>query len=99
MIISGRENIYPSEIEAVIGAHPKVKDVAVICVQHDKWGETVEAVIVLQDGQHATDAEIVDWCRDRIAGYKRSSAVMFIADAEMPRTAPGKSCTARCVAG
>ena len=69
MIISGRENIYPSEIEAVIGAHPKVKDVAVIGVQHDKWGETVEAVIVLQDGQHATDAEIVDWCRDRIAGY------------------------------
>ena len=50
MIISGGENIYPSEVEGVLGAHPKVKDVAVIGVPHEKWGEAVQAVVVLHDG-------------------------------------------------
>lgn len=90
MIISGGENIYPSEVEAVIGAHPKVKDIAVIGVPHDKWGEAVHAVVVLHDGQQASEAEIVDWCRGRIAGYKRPQSVHFLADGEMPRTATGK---------
>ena len=90
MIISGGENIYPSEVEAVLGAHPKVKDVAVIGVPHDKWGEAVQAVIVLHAGQHATEAEMLDWCRDRMAGYKRPRSILFIVDADMPRTATGK---------
>ena len=50
MIISGGENIYPSEVEALVGAHPLVKDVAVIGLPDDKWGESVHAVIVLHDG-------------------------------------------------
>ena len=90
MIISGGENIYPSEIEAVIGACPKVKDIAVVGVPHPKWGEAVQAVIVLHDGEQATAVEIQDWCRERMAGYKRPQGVVFIADAEMPRTATGK---------
>ena len=50
MIISGGENIYPSEVEALLGAHPAVQDVAVIGVPHDKWGEAVHAVVVLHAG-------------------------------------------------
>ena len=90
MIISGGENIYPSEIESILGAHPKIKDVAVIGVPHDKWGEAVQAVVVLHAGQQANAADLLDWCRSRIAGYKRPQAVVFLADAEMPRTATGK---------
>ena len=90
MIISGGENIYPSEVESIFGGHPKIKDVAVIGVPHDKWGEAVQAVIVLHAGQHATPAEMLDWCRSRMAGYKRPQAIAFIADPEMPRTATGK---------
>ena len=90
MIISGGENVYPSEVEGVLGAHPKVKDVAVVGVPHDKWGEAVLAVVVLHDGTQADEAEILDWCRGRMAGYKRPQAVRFFADAQMPRTATGK---------
>jgi acyl-CoA synthetase (AMP-forming)/AMP-acid ligase II len=90
MIISGGENIYPSEVEAVLGAHPMVKDVAVIGIPHDKWGETVQAVIVLHDGQQLTEGELLEWTKERMAGYKRPRSVLFIADADMPRTATGK---------
>ncbi len=90
MIISGGENIYPSEVESVLGAHPKVKDVAVVGVPHDKWGEAVQAVIVLHAQAQASEAEIIDWCRDRMAGYKRPQSILFVDDADMPRTATGK---------
>jgi acyl-CoA synthetase (AMP-forming)/AMP-acid ligase II len=90
MIISGGENVYPSEVEGVIGAHPKVKDVAVVGVPHEKCGEAVLAVVVLHDGASVDEAQILDWCRGRIAGYKRPQSVRFLADAQMPRTATGK---------
>jgi fatty-acyl-CoA synthase len=90
MIISGGENVYPSEVEQVVGAHPKVKDVAVVGVPHEKWGEAVHAVVVLHQDQAATESEIRDWCKDRIAGYKRPKSISFIAEDEMPRTATGK---------
>ena len=90
MIISGGENIYPSEVESILGAHPKIKDVAIVGVPHEKWGESVLAVIVLHAEQQASAAEILDWCRSRMAGFKRPQAVVFMADAEMPRTATGK---------
>jgi acyl-CoA synthetase (AMP-forming)/AMP-acid ligase II len=90
MIISGGENIYPSEVEAVIAAHPDVQDVAVIGVPHDKWGETVKAVVVRHAGRATTEADLQDWCRARLAGYKRPTAIVFIADADMPRTSTGK---------
>ncbi len=90
LIISGGENIDPSEVEGVLGTHPKVKDVAVIGVPDDKWGEAVRAVVVLHDGQQALEAEMLAYCRDRLAGYKRPRSVMFIADTDMPRTATGK---------
>ncbi|MFO1337100.1 MAG: AMP-binding protein [Burkholderiaceae bacterium] len=90
MIISGGENIYPSEVEGVLGAHPAVQDVAVVGVPDAKWGEAVCAVVVLRGGQQASEAELMDWCRERMAGYKRPRTVRFLADGEMPRTATGK---------
>ena len=90
MIITGGENVYPSEVEGVIGAHPAVKDVAVIGMPHDKWGETVQAVVVLHDGQQADAPELREWCRARLAGFKCPTAFEFIADHDMPRTATGK---------
>ncbi|MBX3609885.1 MAG: AMP-binding protein [Hydrogenophaga sp.] len=90
MIISGGENVYPSEVEGVLGANPKVRDVAVVGVPHDKWGEAVHAVVVLHQGQNATVQEMRDWCRARLAGFKCPTSVSFVADADMPRTATGK---------
>ncbi|HYF20224.1 MAG TPA: AMP-binding protein [Ramlibacter sp.] len=90
MIISGGENVYPSEVEAVIGGHPAVKDVAVVGMPHDKWGEAVQAVVVLHAQQACTEAELMAWCRERMAGYKRPRSILFVADADMPRTATGK---------
>ena len=90
MIISGGENVYPSEVENLLGRYPGVRDVAVIGVPHATWGEAVHAVIVMQDGASARESDIIDWCRDRIAGYKRPRSVAFIAESEMPRTATGK---------
>ena len=90
MIISGGENVYPSEVEGLLGTHPKIKDVAVIGIPDEKWGEAVQAVVVLHDGQTATEVEILDWAKDRIAGYKRPRAISFIKEEEMPRTATGK---------
>ena len=90
MIISGGENIYPSEVESLVAAHPKVKDVAVIGIADETWGERVHAVIIPRDGVTATPDEILDWCKDRIAGYKRPRSVSFIRDEDMPRTTTGK---------
>ena len=90
MIISGGENVYPSEVEALLATHEKVRDVAVIGLPDAKWGERVHAVIVARDGSSLNEAEIVEWCRTRIAGYKRPRSIAFIRDADMPRTATGK---------
>ncbi len=57
---------------------------------HEKWGEAVHAVIVTHAGATVTEAQVLEWCRDKIAGYKRPRSVLFIDDAEMPRTATGK---------
>jgi acyl-CoA synthetase (AMP-forming)/AMP-acid ligase II len=90
MIISGGENVYPSEVESLVGGHPKVKDVAIIGIADEKWGERVHAVIIARDGEALTAEEIMEWCKDRIAGYKRPRSISFIADEDMPRTATGK---------
>ena len=55
-----------------------------------KWGERVHGVVVLRDGAAATEAELLDWCRDRIAGFKRPRSISFVREDEMPRTATGK---------
>jgi acyl-CoA synthetase (AMP-forming)/AMP-acid ligase II len=90
MIISGGENVYPSEVESMLGGHPKVKDVAVIGVADEKWGERVHAVVIPHEGQTIGADEIIEWSKERIAGYKRPRSVSIIKDDEMPRTATGK---------
>ncbi|HET9904220.1 MAG TPA: AMP-binding protein [Xanthobacteraceae bacterium] len=90
MIVSGGENVYPSEVEGIVGTHPKVKDVAVIGVADAIWGERVHAVVIPRGGVDLTAEEVLAWCRDRIAGYKRPRSVSIISDDEMPRTATGK---------
>ncbi|MCR4420808.1 MAG: AMP-binding protein, partial [Clostridia bacterium] len=93
MIITGGENVYPSEVENVVAAHPAVQEVAVIGVPDPKWGEAVKAVVVLKPGYEPTQelaSEIMEFCRGKIAGYKRPKSVDFISEEEMPRTATGK---------
>ena len=90
MIISGSENVYPSEVENLLGAQPMVKDVAVIGRPDAKWGEAMHAVIVLREDAIATERKILEWCVDRIAGYKRPRSVSFLPEPDMPRTATGK---------
>ncbi len=90
MIISGGENIFPSEVENCVGSNPKVKDIAVIGVPHEKWGEQVTAVIVLHEGQTATAEEISNFCKGKIAGFKVPKNIIFIKDEEMPRSGANK---------
>jgi fatty-acyl-CoA synthase len=90
MIISGGENVYPSEVEALIGAHPMVKDVAVIGLPDAKWGERVHAAVVLHEGAAIDEAELIEWSKDRMAGYKRPRSCSFLQEDEMPRNATGK---------
>ncbi len=93
MIISGGENVYPSEVEDVVGSHPKVKDVAVIGIPDPKWGEAVKAVIILHGGVEPgkdLEKEILDFCKDKIAGYKKPKSIDFIKEEDMPRTGTGK---------
>jgi len=82
MIISGGENVYTCEVENVLAAHPKVKDVAVIGRSDAKWSETVHALDVLRDDANATEGEIFEQCVNRIAGYKRRRY----------RSCPGRIC-------
>ncbi len=90
MIITGGENVFPSEVETIIAAHPAVYDVAVIGASHPKWGEAIKAIVILKRGQAATDRDIIDFCRPRMAGFKRPKSVTFITADEMPRTGTGK---------
>ncbi len=90
MIITGGEKVYPSEVEQALAAHPDVRDVAVIGIPDEKWGEAVAAVVVPRPGREPSSGEVVEWARSRLAGYKCPRTVRFIRDEEMPRTATGK---------
>jgi len=93
MIITGGENVFPSEVENAVGAHPAVRDVAVIGIPHDKWGESVHAVVILNEGTDVTDElkeDIKKFLRGKIAAYKVPKTMDFIKDDEMPRTGTGK---------
>jgi long-chain acyl-CoA synthetase len=88
MIISGGENIYPAEIEAVLHRHEKILEAAVIGVPDDEWGEAVKALVVLKEGQEATQEEIIRTCREHLAGYKIPRSVDFVE--HLPKTDTGK---------
>ncbi len=88
VIISGGENISSPEIEDCLYQHPAILECAVIGVPHEKWGETPVALIVLRDGDSATEAELIGFCRDRMAHFKCPTQIRFVP--ELPRTATGK---------
>jgi acyl-CoA synthetase (AMP-forming)/AMP-acid ligase II len=77
MIISGGENIYSIEVENAIADHPAIAQVAVIGIPDEQWGEAVHAVVVLHEGQSATEAAIIDHARKSIAGFKVPKSVSF----------------------
>ncbi|GAP63227.1 hypothetical protein ARMA_1650 [Ardenticatena maritima] len=88
LIVSGGENVYPSEVEGVLLRHPAVAAVCVVGVPDAEWGEAVTAVIQLHPEASATPEEIRAFCRDHLAGYKCPKHVLFV-DA-LPLTASGK---------
>jgi long-chain acyl-CoA synthetase len=88
MIISGGENVYSTEVEAVLYEHPAVLEAAVIGVPDPVWGETVKALVVLKPARTATAQGLQTFCRERIAGYKIPRSVEFLET--LPKTATGK---------
>jgi acyl-CoA synthetase (AMP-forming)/AMP-acid ligase II len=88
VIISGAFNIYPKEVEDAIVTHPHVKEVAVIGVPDEKWGEAVKAVVVPKEGAQITEQEIIDYCRDHMASFKKPKSVDVVK--ELPRNPYGK---------
>jgi long-chain acyl-CoA synthetase len=88
MIVSGGENIYPAEVENVLAKHPDVADVAVIGVPDERWGEAVKAVVVRHADATSSDADLIAFAREYLAGYKLPKSIDF-AD-ELPRNPSGK---------
>jgi long-chain acyl-CoA synthetase len=88
MIVSGGENVYPAEVENALADHPDVADVAVIGVPHERWGETVKAIVVRRPGADPSPEDIIGYARGRLAHYKCPTSVDF-ADA-LPRNPSGK---------
>ncbi|MDG4860980.1 AMP-binding protein [Streptomyces sp. T-3] len=88
VIITGGENVSSIEVEDTIFSHPAVAEVAVIGVPHEKWGETIKALVVLTEGASAEEADIIAHCKERMAGYKAPTTVEF--REAIPRTATGK---------
>jgi acyl-CoA synthetase (AMP-forming)/AMP-acid ligase II len=88
MIISGGENIYPAEVEAVLARHPAVADVAVLGRPDPTWGEAVHAVIIPAAGSAVSAEEVMAWCRDQLAHFKCPKSVEFVG--ALPRTTTGK---------
>jgi acyl-CoA synthetase (AMP-forming)/AMP-acid ligase II len=88
MIISGGENVYPAEVERVVAEHPAVAEVAVIGVPDEQWGEAVKAVVVASSEAALDEADLIAFCRQRLAGYKTPKSVDVVD--VLPRNPTGK---------
>lgn len=88
MFISGGENVYPAEVEALLYAHPEVLECAVLGVPHESWGEVGLAAIALREGSRLDTAAFGAWVKPRLAGYKRPREFLFMP--ALPKTAAGK---------
>jgi long-chain acyl-CoA synthetase len=89
MIVTGGENVYSTEVEAALYAHPAVKEAAVIPIPDSDWGEAVHACVALRNGLQVTAAELEEFCRERLANYKVPRSIEFIDD-ELPKGGTGK---------
>jgi acyl-CoA synthetase (AMP-forming)/AMP-acid ligase II len=88
IIIRGGENISPEEIENILYSHPQIDEAAVIGVPDEEWGEVIRAVVVAKEGESPDPAEIMEFCRQRLASFKRPTSVVFVD--ELPRNPMGK---------
>jgi acyl-CoA synthetase (AMP-forming)/AMP-acid ligase II len=88
MIVSGGENIYPREIEEVLYHHPKIQDAAAIGVPDSMWGESVKAFVVLKRGETMKTEEVIEYCKQCLASYKKPKTVEFVET--LPRNPSGK---------
>lgn len=88
LVIVGGFNVYPREVEEVLYQHPKILEAAVVGVKHPLRGEMVKAFVVLKEGEHATETELISFCRERLAGYKVPREITFVK--ELPKTPAGK---------
>ena len=88
MIIRGGENISPEEVENVLYSYPKIEEAAVIGVPDPEWGQEPRAIVVLKSGETATGEEVMEYCRSKLAGYKRPRSVIFVDS--LPRNPMGK---------
>ncbi len=88
MIISGGLNVFPSDVEEIVGKHPAVSDVTVIGIPHDKWGESCLALVIPVADSDATEAQIIEWSNQNLARHQRLHALEF--REEFPRNALGK---------
>jgi len=88
MIITGGENVFSTEVENVLYKHPDILEVAVIGVPDEHWGEAVKACVVLKEGSKVSEQNIIDFCKEDLAGYKAPKIVEFLAD--LPKTGSGK---------
>jgi acyl-CoA synthetase (AMP-forming)/AMP-acid ligase II len=78
MIITGGLNVYPKEVEEVLYRHSAVFEAIVIGVPHDKWGESIKGVVVLKEGMKVSEAELIEYCKGKIADYKIPKSVDFV---------------------
>ncbi len=88
MIITGGFNVYPSEIEQVLYKHPAILEACVLGVPDDKWGEAIKAVVVLKQGQSATEEELIGYCKTLLSSFKKPQSVDFWK--ELPKNPNGK---------
>ncbi len=88
LIVSGGENVYPAEVEAVLASHPAVLEAGVYAVPDREWGQAVVAAVSLAAGAVATEEDLRAYCRERLAGFKVPHRISFVA--ELPRNASGK---------
>jgi len=88
LIIRGGENISPEEVENVLYSHPAVEEAAVIGIPSPEWGQEPRAIVVLKEGKTATAEELIEFCRERLASFKRPRSIIFTD--ELPRTSTGK---------
>ncbi|WP_315838572.1 class I adenylate-forming enzyme family protein [Bradyrhizobium prioriisuperbiae] len=88
MIVTGGYNVYPREVEDALAAHPAVREVVVVGIPDDKWGEAVAAFVAIRNGTSVEEAELIAFARDRLAGYKVPKSVRFIDD--VPKSPVGK---------
>lgn len=88
MVKTGGENVFCIEVEAVLRTHPAVSDCAVFGIPDEKWSEAVVAAVVLAEGAEASEDELILWCKEHMASYKKPRKIFYVE--QLPRTTLGK---------